>query len=72
MHRHFISIWFFIGLLLDAYGALILGAGLWGLARPPAHPVQLAFLHAGIWWGGLLLILGLVYTFKFKPRRDEK
>jgi len=70
MHRHFISIWFFIGLLLTVYGVLILGAGVYDLIRPAEHPVELAYLHAGIWWGGLLLVLGLIYTAKFKPTKD--
>jgi hypothetical protein len=64
-----LSIWFFIGLLLLAYGILIFGAGIYGLNHPPA--VVLADLHAGIWWGGLLTVLGLIYTLKFKPRRGN-
>lgn len=68
MARHFISIWFFIGILLDIYGILILGAGIYDLVRPPEHLVKMAYLHAGIWWGALLLLLGLIYTIKFAPR----
>ena len=68
MARHFVSIWFFIGLLLDIYGILILGAGIYDLVRPPEHLVQMAHLHAGIWWGALMLLLGLIYTSKFAPR----
>ena len=60
-----ISIWFFIGVLLLIYGVLILGAGLYGLSHPPA--VVRADLHVGIWWGILLLLLGSVYTVKFRP-----
>jgi hypothetical protein len=66
-----LSIWFFIGLLLLAYGILILGAGIYELSNPPEHPVVLANLHAGIWWGALLTVLGLIYTLKFKPRRGN-
>ncbi len=68
MGRHFVSIWFFIGLLLLVYGLLITGAGIYDLFQPPENPVQMAHLHAGIWWGGLLLLLGLMYTVKFAPR----
>jgi len=72
MHRPgMLSIWFFIGLLLLAYGILILGAGIYELSNPPEHPVVLANLHAGIWWGALLTVLGLIYTLKFKPRRGN-
>jgi len=66
MHRPgMISIWFFIGVLLLIYGVLIFGAGLYGLSHPPG--VVRADLHAGIWWGALLLILGSVYTVRFRP-----
>jgi hypothetical protein len=64
-----LSIWFFIGLLLLAYGILILGAGVYQLDHPP--DVKLAELHVGIWWGALLTVLGLVYTLKFRPGRGK-
>jgi len=64
-----LSIWFFIGALLTAYGVLILGAGLYELASPPQFPAVLANLHASIWWGAVLLILGLIYFIRFYPKR---
>ena len=72
MHRPgMLSIWFFIGLLLLAYGVLIFGAGIYELSNPPEHLVVLGNLHAGIWWGALLTVLGLIYTLKFKPGRGN-
>jgi hypothetical protein len=62
-----VSIWFLIGALLLIYGVLILGAGLYEIASPPEHPVVLANLHAGIWWGILLIVMGAFYTIRFKP-----
>ena len=70
MGRHFISIWFFIGLLLSIYGILILGAGIYGLWHPPAQPVVLANLHMGIWWGLLLMLLGGFYVYHFFPGKQ--
>jgi len=71
MHRPgMLSIWFFIGVLLLAYGVLIFGAGLWELSSPPEHPVVLAELHAGIWWGALLLVLGCIYVVRYRPRKS--
>lgn len=67
MHSSRISIWFFIGVLLGVYGALILGYGLFELATHRTAPVQLAHLHAPVWWGGLLLALGLFYSVRFRP-----
>ena len=72
MHRPgMLSIWFFIGLLLLAYGILILGAGIYEYMSPPEHPLILAELHAGIWWGVLLIVMGLLYTVKFRPGRNN-
>jgi hypothetical protein len=72
MEKHAISIWFFIGLTLVIYGALILGAGIYDFFYPLKHPVVLSKLHAGVWWGALLLVLGSVYTFKFFPGRKPR
>jgi hypothetical protein len=70
MHRSgMVSIWFFIGVLLLVYGVLILGAGLYGLSHPPA--VVLAELHAGVWWGVLLILLGTFYSVRFAPLRGR-
>jgi hypothetical protein len=56
--QRMISIWLFIGLLLAVYGIIIMGAGMWELFNPPAHPTVLAELHPSLWWGALLLVLG--------------
>jgi hypothetical protein len=65
-----ISIWFFIGISLLFNGVLILGAGIYQLVHPPAVPLVLANLHAGIWWGALLLVIGLVYCIHYAPSRS--
>jgi protein-S-isoprenylcysteine O-methyltransferase Ste14 len=68
--RGVISIWFFIGISLAVNGALILSAGIYQLVNPPLHPGVVLFnLHAGVWWGAVLLVLGLVYCFKLAPTR---
>jgi hypothetical protein len=66
----FLSIWFFIGVLLTCYGVLILGAGVYELYVPPVHPPVLQNLHTGIWWGAILLAIGLVYFIKFFPKKS--
>jgi hypothetical protein len=60
-----ISVWYFIGWLLLIYGILILGAG-FGVLSAQSPPVM-AELHIGIWWGGLLMAIGLVYICCFRP-----
>lgn len=66
-----ISIWFFIGVLLLAYGILIFGTGLYELFVPPEHPVVMANLRPAIWWGGMLLLLGAYYCYHFAPGRSK-
>ena len=64
--HHIIPVWFFVGLLLFVYGALILASGIAEWRNPPA--TQLANLHAPVWWGALLIVLGVVYCAKYYPR----
>jgi uncharacterized membrane protein len=65
-----IPIWFFIGVVLLIYGVLILASGIYGVFYPPPveHRVALWELHADIWWSILLIIVGLVYSIKYKPQ----
>jgi hypothetical protein len=53
-------------------GFLILCAGLYSLVSPPAQRVVLYNLHADVWWGAFLFILGLFYTVHFSPARVRK
>jgi hypothetical protein len=71
MHSGHISIWFFIGVLLTVYGALILAYGIFELVTGQTANVILANLHAPVWWGGLMLLLGLFYSLKFRPGRNS-
>jgi len=66
-----ISIWFFIGVLVLAYGILIFGAGIYDLVMKTPEVVVLTDLHAGIWWGLLMVILGGFYTFRYYPREAK-
>jgi hypothetical protein len=72
MHSSGISIWFFIGVLLVVYGALILGYGIFELATGQLANVVLANLHAPVWWGAMLEALGLFYAIRFRPGRAGK
>lgn len=62
-----ISIWFFIGALLTVYGVLIAGSEVFRFGTAQDHAVVLADLHAGLWWGLLMLVLGIFYCVKFRP-----
>jgi len=65
--HHIIPVWFFVGLLLLVYGLLIFVSGLAEWAHPPG--TVLAELHAPVWWGALMLVLGLIFCMKFYPSR---
>ncbi len=64
-----ISIWFFVGLTLLVNGVLILAEALYEYASPPPvnSRVVLYKLHAGLWWGALLLLCGVAYCYRFRP-----
>ena len=68
-----ISIWFFIGSLLTLYGIIIFIVTVPELVPGSPQPhVELANLHAGVWWGGLLFLLGLMYVIVFWPGRKKE
>ena len=67
-----ISIWYFVGLLLTIYGVLILGTGLYDLIAGVKRDTVLAEVHAGVWWGALLVVLGVVYLRFFSPGRAKR
>jgi len=72
MHGSGIAIWFFIGVLLVVYGGMIAFYGVyeWATSSYPVG-VQLTNLHTPVWWGGILLIIGLLYVVKFLPGRKS-
>jgi hypothetical protein len=71
--RHKISIWFIIGSLLLIYGIIIFSANVYDYFVPSqTHAIVLGELHFGIWWGALLIIIGLVYFIAFRPWKKLK
>jgi hypothetical protein len=66
-----VSIWFFVGVSLLVNGTLIFGRGIYEIMYPPQQRVVLFQLHANVWWGALLLVLGLVYTVHFSPMLER-
>jgi FtsH-binding integral membrane protein len=66
-----LSIWFFIGISLAVNGGIICARGIYELVSPPEHQLVLYQLHANVWWGAVLLILGLVFSLRFSPARER-
>ena len=64
-HR-IIPVWFFVGVLLLIYGVLIFISGLTEWSHPP--DTVLSNLHAAVWWGALLIVLGGIYCLMFRPK----
>jgi len=64
-----ISIWFFIGVLLVIYGVLISATAIYQIFVPVVSPPVLHELRPGLWWGFILLALGITYCVKFRPAR---
>ncbi len=66
--HHIIPVWFFVGVLLLIYGVMILVSGILEWSNPPA--TVLANLHAPVWWGALLAVIGGLYVLLFRPRQQ--
>ncbi len=66
--HHIIPVWFFVGVLFLVYGVLIFGSGLAEWSHP-LNTVE-AELHAPVWWGALLIVLGSMYSILFRPGRS--
>ena len=68
MEKHqIIPVWFFVGVLLLVYGVLIFISGLIEWPHPP--DTVLANLHAPVWWGALMMVLGGGYCLFFRPKK---
>lgn len=67
--HHMLPVWFFIGLLLTIYGAIILVTSLMDWSHPST--AILARLHPGVWGGVVLLLVGGFYTLRYRPRSTQ-
>ena len=63
--QRLISIWFFCGILMLAYGLVLIVQGVHDFHAPPA--TVLANLHPTFWWGILLTVFGGAYSIRFRP-----
>jgi hypothetical protein len=64
--QHMLPVWFFIGVLLFAYGVIILITTLCEWSHPLT--LVLAEYHPGLWGGIVLLAIGGLYMLRFWPR----
>lgn len=64
-------IWYFVGLILLIMGSIIFLSGLYNLANPSVNKIVLAEKHPDIWWGALMVIVGIIYVMKNRKVRIE-
>jgi hypothetical protein len=70
---HNTSIWFIIGSLLLVYGVIIFISNVYECLFPSqSYTIILSELHFGVWWGALLIIIGLVYVIAFRPWKKKE
>ena len=67
-----ISIWFFCGILMLAYGLVLIATGIAEYHQPPPNEVLLPWLqplHPTLWWGVFMGAFGAFYALRFRPGR---
>jgi len=64
-------IWYFVGLILLVMGSILLLTGLYMLMSQSEIKSVLGDLHPNIWWGALMLVIGIIFVFKNKNVRVE-
>ena len=65
-----LDIWTIIGVLFIVYGLIILASGIYYIYVPPAN-LALAHLHPSIWWGSLMIVIGIALSYRILFRRHR-
>ena len=67
-----LSLWFFVGGMLTIYGIIVLITNIPAFTSPIESPhIVLARLHAGLWWGIILTLLGTLFLFLHWPGKHS-
>jgi hypothetical protein len=67
-----LSIWFFCGILMLAYGVVLVFTGISEFHNPPQNEIMLPWLqplHPTLWWGAVMVLFGAFYSIRFRPGR---
>lgn len=54
-------IWYFVGLMLLAMGAVVVGSGTYRYLNPGTAKTVLADLHPDLWWGAVMIVAGAIF-----------
>ncbi len=65
------SIWFLVGIVMFSIGSIVLISGIFYLIKPIDHDVKMSSLHTNIWWGLVIIIIGLVYILSNKNKKKN-
>lgn len=65
------SIWYFVGLLLLIIGGIIFLTGLYLLISPSESKTVLAEVHPDVWWGGIMIVMGVIFLLTNKNVKSE-
>jgi len=65
------SIWYLVGLMLLGMGTIILASGVYYYFNPNNVRTVLSSLHPSLWWGGIMVVAGLVFVVThWNSKRD--
>ena len=64
-------IWYFVGLILSVIGLIILLTGIYLLVSPSQSKPVLGELHPDIWWGAIMLIVGVFFILRNRNIKIE-
>jgi FtsH-binding integral membrane protein len=64
-------IWYFVGLMLSTMGVVVLIAGIANYLSPPARVTILSRLHPELWWGIVMIAVGLVFFLMNRKPKGE-
>ncbi len=57
------TIWYFVGWMLLVVGGLIFVTGIYYMISPDRPHTVLQNLHPDVWWGGIMLISGILFLY---------
>lgn len=65
------SIWFLVGIVMFSIGIIVLTAGVYYLVEPMDQNIKMSSLHTNIWWGLVIITIGLVYILSNKNKKKN-
>jgi hypothetical protein len=64
-------IWYFVGLMLTAMGAVVLFSGVIDYSGERTARTVLSELHPALWWGAIMIVAGLILFLTNRKAKVE-